>query len=87
MVKLVITAQKKIKQSSTAKSCLSIPSKSVPQHKVRQKMSRRLKPKAFLIFGKGVLSVVTTANVLNAYLSSKFSSNLDSSQEGTADSP
>ena len=28
-------------------------------------------------------SAVTTANVLNAYLRSKFSGNLDSSQEGT----
>ena len=30
LVKLVIAEQKKIKPSSTAKSCLSIPSKSVP---------------------------------------------------------
>ena len=44
-------------------------------------------PKAFLNFEEGVLSGVTPANVLNAYLSSKFSSNLDSSQEATADSP
>ena len=46
----MIVAQKKIKQISTAKSCLSIPSKSVPQHKVRQNVSRRLTPKAFLNF-------------------------------------
>ena len=76
-------AQEKIKQSSTAKSCLSIPSKSVPQHKVRQKVFRRLTPKAFLNLGREFyLAGVTAANLLNAYLSSKFSSNLDQFARG-----
>ena len=83
LVKLVIVAHKKIKQSLTAKSCLSIPSKSVPQHKVRQNVLRRLTPKAFRNLGwEFYLAGVTTTNVLNAYLSSKFSSNFDQFARG-----
>ena len=40
-----------------------------------------------LLTGASLLALDKSIYYLNVYLSSKFSSNLDSSQEGTADSP